>query len=294
MKEQFLMEKNPWISRASDGRFSETQLSETLLQRLRAEAVKEAICFYSSFFSVDKRALNVHELCEAYNHYHSEAIQLGLFKKGGVREKDHLNFWCLSKVLNPDFYVESGVFIGSSLHAFIDNESLKKVVAIDPDLSKLKLPLAKGEKFTLIDDKDFSELSFNNLPSNSLAYFDDHIDSARRIIQSQRYGLKYIIFDDSTGMQGLTQRLYPAFPTIPMILKSELFEEGEEISWSFTHPQSGITRQTVTISEELLAHCRTAEKLIKRVAKLPDLGDYIPLTTPTPMYDMTKYIIELY
>ncbi|AFT77785.1 hypothetical protein AMBLS11_05985 [Alteromonas macleodii str. 'Black Sea 11'] len=95
MKEQFLMEKNPWISRASDGRFSETQLSETLLQRLRAEAVKEAICFYSSFFSVDKRALNVHELCEAYNHYHSEAIQLGLFKKGGVREKDHFKFLVL-------------------------------------------------------------------------------------------------------------------------------------------------------------------------------------------------------
>ncbi len=168
------------------------------------------------------------------------------------------------------------------------------MVAIDPDLSKLKLPLVNDRKFTLVDDKDFSELNLSNLPEKSIAYFDDHIDSASRIIQSQRFGIKYIVFDDSTGMQGLTQRLFPAFPTIPMILKSELFREGEEISWSFTHPTHGISRQTVTISEDLLTHCRAANELIKRVSKLPDFGDYIPLTIPTPMNDMTKYIIELY
>lgn len=294
MKKQFLMQHNPWISKVIENRTNKTLLSETLLQRLRCEAIKDAIDFYSDFFKVDNTSLNIQQLCESYSYYYSKALQLQLFERGGVRDKDHLSFWCLSKVLDPEFYLESGVFIGSSLHAFIGNESLKKVVAIDPDLSKLKLPLVNDRKFTLVDDKDFSELNLSNLPEKSIAYFDDHIDSASRIIQSQRFGIKYIVFDDSTGMQGLTQRLFPAFPTIPMILKSELFREGEEISWSFTHPTHGISRQTVTISEDLLTHCRAANELIKRVSKLPDFGDYIPLTIPTPMNDMTKYIIELY
>lgn len=294
MKKQFLMENSPWISRVAENYARETVINDELLNRLICGAIKEALNFYTAFLDVDIDTFDFHQLGSKYKRHYLEAKEIGLFEQGGVREKDHLNFWCLSQVLNPSCYIESGVFIGSSLHAFLDNIALKKVIAIDPDLSKLKLSISNNSKFELVGDKDFSELKIDGVPRNTLAYFDDHIDSANRIICAKKLGIKYLIFDDSTGLQGITQRLYPALPTVPMIMKHDLYQIGDEISWSFNHPKIGISRQLVTISKELLEQCALAKRLIKRVQKLPDLGDHIPLKHPTPMNDMTKYILELY
>ena len=122
------------------------------------------------------------------------------------------------------------------------------------------------------------------------------------------------MFDDSTGLEGTCQRLYPAVPTIPMIMEHErLFEPGDELSWTFTRsrrPTGPVQRLraffsdrpethqehkrvTLSITDELVETCRTAKSLIKNVEEIPDLGIYIPEHKPTPTIDTTKYIVEL-
>ncbi|MDP1171564.1 hypothetical protein, partial [Klebsiella pneumoniae] len=90
-----------------------------------------------------------------------------------------------------------------------------------------------GLRVKFIGDMDFSELQLDIEDDEvSLAYFDDHVDSAARILQASEKGLKYLVFDDSTGLEGVCQRAYPAVPTIPMILDIECFRPGDRMAWT--------------------------------------------------------------
>ena len=110
--------------------------------------------------------------------------------------------------------------MGSSIHAFMNSPAIKKIFAIDPDLRNLKIPRKSIPGAELIDEKDFSQIDFVLSGMKALVYFDDHIDTARRIIQASQKGFRYVLFDDSTGLEGICQRFYPAIPTIPMIMCS--------------------------------------------------------------------------
>ena len=70
-----------------------------------------------------------------------------------------------------------------------------------------------GIKLTLLKT-DFSKYNFKdeNLTS-SLVYFDDHINTAERILQASDKGFKNLIFDDSCGLMGTVERIYPSLPS---------------------------------------------------------------------------------
>jgi hypothetical protein len=293
MDEKYLMGKTDGIERlASDGN-ELTFISDGLRKKLTTAAITAAFEFYSVFF--DKQLLNIDykNLYAQYEKIYEEAISLGLFVEGGIKEKDHLNFWCLANVLEPDIYIESGVFIGTSLHAFINASCIKEVVAIDPYLESLKVPHWNIPGRTLINDRDFSQIEFKLFEKESLVYFDDHINTADRIIQAYNKGFRYLLFDDSTGLEGVCQRLYPAVPTIPMIMNCELLSPGDKISWFFKNVSVDPTRVILSISKELVDKCLYAKSVVKQCFKIPDLGEYIPQNTPEKVVDTSKYIVEL-
>lgn len=304
------MGNNDWLMRTSgDGELS-TFISSRLRTNLIMAAIKKAYRFYADFLDISCSRVDFEKIVVDYEQDHSHAISLGLFQPGGIREKDHLNLWCLSHIFSPEVYVESGVFIGSSLHAFINLPETKKILAIDPNLNNLKIPKENIPGAELISDKDFSEIEIDLSEVRSLVFFDDHIDTADRIFQSFDKGARYILFDDSTGLEGTCQRLYPAIPTIPMIMNAEIFSPGDEISWDFNIPSNNKlkevikrlsrrkssasgTRVTLVVNQEFIAKCIKAKKLIRKYAVLPDLGEFIPQQHPKKMIDTSKFIVEL-
>lgn len=311
MDKKFLMGINDWLTRTNAAGDMPTFVSPRLRKNLIMAAITRSCEFYSSFFDIPLLNVDFEKLASDYEHHYSQAISFGLFAAGGIREKDHLNFWCLSQVLSPEVYVESGVFIGSSLHAFIGSCAIKNIFAIDPDIDQLKVPREIIPGLELIGDKDFSQIDFSLSGLKSLVYFDDHIDTARRIIQASAKGFRYIMFDDSTGLEGICQRLYPAIPTIPMIMNAEILNPGDELGWTYGNPRpleirdvikniikgkrkGNTSRVHLTVSKELMEECLGAKKLIKKYNAIPDLGEFIPPQYPDRVIDTSKYLIELH
>ncbi len=311
MDKNFLMGNEDGLMRTRANGKLGTIISPRLRASLIMAAMRKAYGFYADFLDISISEVDFEELVVDYERDLLQAISFGLFQTGGIREKDHLNLWCLSHIFSPEVYVESGVYIGSSCHAFINSPNIKKIVAIDPNLNKLKIPKENIPGAELIDDKDFSQIEIDLSGVRSLAYFDDHIDTADRILQSFDKGLRYILFDDSTGLEGICQRLYPAIPTIPMIMNAEIFCPGDEISWDFNRGFSnnkirkiinrivwkqnitGRTRVTLVITQKFIEKCFRARDLIKKYAVLPELGEFIPQQYPEKMSDISKFIVEL-
>ena len=306
-----MMGNNDGVVRAAAGSVVRTISNHRLKTSLLKGAMYEAFGFYSRFFGMINHSLDFDKLAVEYEKELSHARSLQLFMPGGICEKAHLNLWCLGRVFAPEIYIESGVFIGSSLHAFINSPELKKVIAIDPNLRKLKIPKNDIPGAVLVNDKDFSELELSGMVAKTLVYFDDHINSASRIIQASKKGIKFLLFDDSTGFEGICQRLYPSIPTVPMIMNYELLKPNDQLSWTFRPTSSGsklkqIIKQIILrkkihnnirvslhITDELIEECRQAQSLIKKWKKIPDLGKYIPQLYPEKMIDTSKYLIEL-
>lgn len=311
MEKTFLMGSNDFLTRNPSNKISDTFISNELKQDLLKICMKEAFSFYENFFNINSTELDLDMLFENYIEDLEEANSFNLFQVGGVREKDHVNFWCLSKVLSPQLYVESGVFIGSSLHAFSKTSTLEKIIAIDPNLNALKIPKQNLPTTEFIGNQDFSQIEIEDIPENSLVYFDDHINTASRIIQAKQKGFKYLLFDDSTGLEGVCQRLYPATPTVPMIVNWEILKPSHVIEWTWSSPVplknnlknrmkkimgrslSNKTRVQLKIDKIMIEQCKEANSLIKQYSKIPDFGEFLPQRIPEGVIDTTKYIIEL-
>lgn len=310
MNVKYLMGKADSIVRETVTVEEYSFISSGFKSRFLEIAISQAIKFYASFFNIESQIFSASDFNKEYEIVYKNALDLGLFKKGGIREKDHLNLWVLSKVYQPSLYVESGIYIGSSLHAFLINNP-SKVIGIDPNLKFFKINSEKYSNLSLVSEKDFSELQIDDIPDKNLAYFDDHINAAARIIQASKKGLKYLLFDDATGLEGICQRKYPAYPTVPMVMHYKSLAINDELHWTFSITkkikQKGflnklkgtfreeimIEKLKISITENIIAQCKEASSKILRVSRIPDLGEYIIQSKPEKMVDTSKYLIEL-
>lgn len=309
MDDRFIMGNNDPLIRHKAPGMRQTEMNASLSADLIRLAIIEALSFYSGFFHVEPDTAEIDNFTKRYAAHQEDATKLKLFRSGGARQKDHLNFWCLSHVFKPAIYIESGVYLGSSLHAFIDNPQLKKTIAIDPGISKLRVPVSRIPGACLIDDLDFSQLAMSFFGEHCIAYFDDHINTAERILQAHQKGIRYVLFDDSTGFEGICQRLFPAIPTLPMIIHHDSLAPGGKISWTYSRPYPSSLagflkhklfkrgrqnqRISLTISDEIKRQCSEARDVIKRWTKIPDLGTFLPQPVPERQVDTSKYLLEL-
>ncbi|MFV1977065.1 MAG: hypothetical protein ACC651_15085 [Candidatus Scalindua sp.] len=290
MDKKFLMGANDWLVRSKAEENQPTAISPKLRKNLVMLAMRKAYDFYSNFFVTPLSKCDFDNLFAEFERDYSHARSLDLLVHGGVREKDYLILWCLSHMFLPEVYVESGVFVGSSLHAFINSPRIKKILAIDPNLSNLRIPKQNIPDVEFINDKDFSQLETHFSGMRSLVFFDDHIDTASRILQAFEKGFRYVLFDDSTGLEGICQRLYPAVPTIPMIMNIEIYSPGDELSWIY---KAAGYHVRLVITQELIEKCIEAKSVVKKYDAIPDLGEFIPQPHPEAIVDKTKFIVEL-
>jgi len=119
---------------------------------------------------------------------------------GGMAPPDMFSFWFLLKKLNPKIVIESGVWNGFGTK-LIRNTLGKdvKIICLDPLVPQVWMDENKNTTY-YVGDKfiDFSQLSLDvDHKEEVLCFFDDHQNSAQRLIQSKEKGFKHLFFNDN-------------------------------------------------------------------------------------------------
>ncbi|KGF96674.1 hypothetical protein EU95_0559 [Prochlorococcus marinus str. MIT 9201] len=279
-------------------------ISESLNQKL----IKQALLISFQFWS-EKLKNNLKfpkNLYPKYYKAYKSATECDIFQKGGIDIKDHINIFVLLSIIKPGLYCESGVFKGSSIHSALHALEPKIVYGIDPK-PKLNKRI-KSLLFNEVETKlDFNEFEFDTNTKKKVVFFDDHINSMQRIIDAKEKGFKYIIFDDSTGFEGIGQRRYPALPTVGMLKYNKLFNENDFFSWSLPinkmswksrakSPKS-LLKKYIKVTARIDKRCKDemnqAEKYIKKIINFPDLSELLFASEPGMINNTQKYIILL-
>ncbi|MGV3554436.1 MAG: hypothetical protein ACO1OD_04205 [Croceibacterium sp.] len=106
---------------------------------------------------------------------------------------------------------------------------------------------------------------------------------------SAEKGLKHVIFDDSCGVTGTTQRRWPSMPSLFFIRRHAQIAEGETLNWQHRRAPSFAPRELAVrllgrgrpqtlecrFDREVLEMCREADARIEAVHKVPDLADFV-------------------
>jgi hypothetical protein len=309
MKKEFLMGEADGLKRRLVRSWRPRELSRGLEKRLLTRAATQAVDYFSEVFEKEYDEKCVDAVYKAFN----GALSIGLFRLGGIQENDFLMLRALAEVMKPTHYIESGVFVGSSLYAFHSCSSVKHIWAIDPDLTHLKFTDEISNRTQYIDSHDFGEIQFGDLPENTVAYFDDHINTMSRIEQSAKKGIKILVFDDSVGFHGISQRIYPSIPSIGMLNAYEDLRVGDEITW-YVAPRARVTsaagtirrglsllrpmfqrttKISMTVSEGMLEQMGLVRDLVRKIVPLPNLLETVPLRDNEPAIEQTKYLVLL-
>ena len=243
---------------------------------------------------------------EIYFGHLKAAQENNIFQIGGIDIKDHMNLYIIAKGINPDIYVESGVFTGSSLHAALVGIDADRVFGIDPVDIYLNDFLANLMVNPLIKDRDFADLTFEPDNRKKVAYFDDHIDTSSRLLSAFEKGFQYAIFDDSTGFEGIGQREYPALPTIGMLRLLESLQVGDTFEWAL-QPRGNymflkkmisggifkkFVRMKLEIDDEFMKKLHAMRECCDGIYEFPNLGEFLFSNHIGRLNTTTKYLVR--
>jgi hypothetical protein len=112
---------------------------------------------------------------------------------GGMKSPHMFAVWFLAKTLSPDLIVESGIWKGQSTWLLEQACPDAQIYSIDLNLDR-RIYISKK---AIYSDRDFSELDWSEIPSNSLAFFDDHQNALKRLQQCVWCNFSHVIFEDN-------------------------------------------------------------------------------------------------
>jgi hypothetical protein len=197
-------------------------------------------------------------------------------KVGATGDSGLLPLYLCARAIEPDLLVESGIFIGASLHMFCNALEKLAIYAFDVNLGNLRF---KPDNVDL-KEMDWSEFAYLPVGANALAFFDDHINCAKRILECHERRFRWAIFDDSPTLGHLIGYRYPAVPSVPMVL-DENIPDGCIFEWQH---QVTNTKLRYTHNSDL---CRKARCVIRNAASLDCFSDV------NGMVAGDKWLVEL-
>lgn len=173
----------------------------------------------------------------------------------------HNLFWLnlVVQSLTPDLIVESGVFKGQSLWMIKSAGPDAEIHAFDVSLDNL---LSRFEDVNY-HEYDWSRLHLDARNRESLAFFDCHVNQARRVMEAHDRGFGLILFDDSPPANKLYNYGRPGTPTIPMLFDESL-TTGSIVKWKWKD-----RHVSYQVDE---SEIRDARSLIDSWRVLPDVG----------------------
>lgn len=114
-------------------------------------------------------------------------------QQGGSRLNNLIWLHMIARNFRPDVIIDSGTYRGASAWALALGCPTAQCYSFDINLSQLLLRL---DGVTYVES-DWAEFDFGPLVDRRvLVYFDDHIDQARRLIESVERSCDLAVFDD--------------------------------------------------------------------------------------------------
>jgi hypothetical protein len=97
------------------------------------------------------------------------------------------------KKINPSFVIESGVFKGQSTWLIEQALPISDILSIDINLGQREYISNKA----IYSETDFKDQDFSNAPTDTLVFFDDHVNHLERLKQAKFVNIKNIILEDN-------------------------------------------------------------------------------------------------
>jgi hypothetical protein len=146
---------------------------------------------------------------------------------GGSGYSDCFWLYTAARLLAPRVIVESGVAKGQTTWLLRQACPDAQLYAVDADLGQRVYQDASVR----YHEGDWTELDFEGADlRQSLCFFDDHVDQARRVREAHARGCRTLLFDDDLPAETLYATGAPPVPTISMVFDDAL-EPGERIQW---------------------------------------------------------------
>jgi hypothetical protein len=150
-------------------------------------------------------------------------------QQGGSRFNNLLWLHLIAKSVRPDIIVDSGTFLGASAWALSLGSPRAQVFSFDIDLGNLALR---------VPGVNYVEADWARHPTGALrgekvlAYFDDHVDQVRRLVEARDRLCEIAIFDDDfpvTSYFGMAPSP-GVLPKVEFALDDEL-RDGQALRW---------------------------------------------------------------
>lgn len=181
---------------------------------------------------------------------------------GGSRFNNILWLHLISKAMRPNIIIDSGTFEGASAWALSKGAPDAETMSFDVDLSQI-LHREPGVHYI---EHDWTAVPIN-APTGSrvLAYFDDHIDQARRLLEARQLGVTIAIFDDDLPLTAF-YRMAPTTAVLPKIefVLDDSLRDGQILEWNYRG-----TCQRFVIDR---AYLNRARAVIEASERLPPTG----------------------
>jgi hypothetical protein len=151
-------------------------------------------------------------------------------ERGGGSRFNNLSWlYLIAKAMQPTVVIDSGTFKGASAWALSCAVPEARIYSFDIDLSRIAY---RADGVTYLQS-DWTGFDWSGIDlTNSLIYFDDHLDQARRLIEASTHGIPVAVFDDDFPVTSFAEMAHDgnSLPKIEFVLDDKL-RECREISW---------------------------------------------------------------
>lgn len=169
-------------------------------------------------------------------------------RRGGNGFNGSLQLFAIMRALQPPIIVESGVFRGLTTWVMRQACPSARFYCFDPVLTGLRYRDPRAH----YSESDWSAYDFSGVElTRAVAFFDDHISQAQRVIEARERGITRLFFDDDAAPHRLHAHGGPAFPTLHMILSEpgpepiRWLRNGLEFVYQPDDPQAAAARLSI-------------------------------------------------
>ena len=187
-------------------------------------------------------------------------------KKGGNGFNGCLQVYAVARVMQPKVIIESGVFRGQTTWVLRQACPKASIFCFDPVLDAL----VYKDRDAIYSASDWSEFDLSALPvEEALAFFDDHMDQGRRILEAQARGIKTLLFDDNAPASRIHTVGGPPIPSLDRLMDESL--DGEDLAWTYRG-----RRYECQIEKARAIEVRNAVATLRNFADMHRVTGYTP------------------
>jgi hypothetical protein len=160
--------------------------------------------------------------------------------EGGIGFNNGLFVFTFNKLLNTEYFVESGSYRGFSSYLIGSRLNKKqKFISFDINLSNLEWVSKKIKYF----EQDIEESNIKINWKDCIIFYDDHCSHYERLLFSVKNNVRYLIFDDDVSHINLHSDGNPPVPTLKMLM--DWRNVPKKFKWTFNNEKCYVNLEKI-------------------------------------------------